>query len=170
MSDGTTRPDDEVLHLAEDVVRAATDARATVVTAESCTGGLVAAAITAVPGSSRVFWGAFVTYANEAKRSLLGVREETLEAHGAVSEPTVREMAAGAIERSGADHAVAISGVAGPSGGTAGKPVGTVWIGWRSRAGATGARRFRYDGDRAAIRGAAAREALRVVLSAIVSA
>ncbi|MFW5835806.1 MAG: CinA family protein, partial [bacterium] len=119
MSDGATRHDDEVLHVAEDVVRAAAEAGATVVTAESCTGGLVAAAMTAVPGSSRVFWGAFVAYANEAKRSLLGVREETLAAHGAVSEQTVREMATGAVERSGADYAVAISGVAGPSGASA---------------------------------------------------
>lgn len=162
-------PGAENRDLAGQVVRAASEAGATIVTAESCTGGLVASAVTSIPGSSRVFWGAFVTYADEAKRELLGVRDETLRSHGAVSEQTVVEMAAGALERSGAGYAVAISGVAGPSGGTPEKPVGTVWIGWCSRAGGDGARRFRYDGNRAAIREQATGEALRVFLTLLSS-
>ena len=156
-------PGDEALRLAEAVVRTAAASGATVATAESCTGGLVAAAITAVPGSSQVFWGAYVTYANEAKRAMLGVSDETLASYGAVSEQTVIEMARGAVERSGADVAVAISGVAGPSGGTPEKPVGTVWFGWCSRVGWTGAMRERYEGDRAAIRLASAVEALQLI-------
>lgn len=168
MSDGPIR--DETLRLAERVVREASQRDATLATAESCTGGLVAAAITAVPGSSRVFRAALVAYANEAKRVLLGVRDETVAAHGAVSEQAVLEMAGGAVERSGADVAVAISGVAGPSGGTPDKPVGTVWIGWYSKEGAVGARRFRFDGDRAAVRAAATQEALKLLLGVLVSA
>ncbi|MFW6232196.1 MAG: CinA family protein [Spirochaetota bacterium] len=162
-------PDDEALQLAESLVRKAGACGATIATAESCTGGLVAAAITAVPGSSQVFWGAYVTYANEAKRSMLGVRDETLASYGAVSEQTVIEMARGAVERSGAQHAVAISGVAGPSGGTPEKPVGTVWLGWCSRAGRTGATRKRYEGDRTAIRRASVVDALRLILGRLES-
>src|SRR5215469_3217637 len=102
-------------------------------TAESCTGGWVAKACTDVAGSSQWFECGFVTYSNAAKVRDLGVSEATLASHGAVSEPTVREMAAGALRVSGADIAVAISGIAGPEGGTPTKPVGTVWFGlaWR---------------------------------------
>ena len=97
-------------------------------TAESCTGGAIAAAITSVPGSSDVFKGAVVAYANEVKRSLLGVSDDTLQSYGAVSEQTVREMVQGVARATDSDCAVATSGVAGPGGGTPDKPVGTVWV------------------------------------------
>ncbi len=100
------------------------------VSAESCTGGLIAAMMTAEPGSSAVFEAGFVTYANHIKHSVLGVDEVTLETEGAVSEPVVRQMLAGALARSGADIGVAVSGVAGPDGGTPDKPLGTVWLAW----------------------------------------
>lgn len=110
------------------VVRLLTERKETLVLAESCTGGHVANSITDVPGASAVFLCGLVTYSNAAKQNLLGVRAETLAAHGAVSEATVREMAEGARARFGADYALAITGIAGPSGGTADKPVGTVFI------------------------------------------
>lgn len=100
----------------------------TLATAESCTAGNVAAIITAVPGSSRFYKGGIIAYANAVKENLLHVKSETLEAHGAVSEETVTEMVHGAMKTLEADYAVATSGVAGPSGGTADKPVGTIWI------------------------------------------
>ena len=103
------------------------------VSAESCTGGLIASMMTAEPGSSAVFEAGFVTYANHIKHSVLGVDNATLEREGAVSEPVVRQMLAGALERSGADIGVAVSGVAGPGGGTPDKPVGTVWLAWGTR-------------------------------------
>ena len=104
----------------------------TLTTAESCTGGLIASMLTRIPGSSAGFHAGFVTYANEIKTAVLGVQAETLEAHGAVSEEVVREMALGALQRSGADYAIAVSGIAGPEGGSADKPVGTVWLAWGS--------------------------------------
>jgi len=105
----------------------------TVTTAESCTGGAIAAALTRIPGSSAGFEAGYVTYSNAIKARTLGVREESLAARGAVSEAVVREMAEGALERSGADLAVSVSGVAGPDGGTPAKPVGTVWLAWGDR-------------------------------------
>lgn len=116
----------EIAEMAEKVVAANAAAGRKVVVAESCTGGLVASALTAVPGSSAVFDRGFVTYSNAAKQDLLGVSEEVIEALGAVSVACVYEMARGALERSDADVAVAISGIAGPGGGTEQKPVGTV--------------------------------------------
>lgn len=101
--------------------------------AESCTGGLISNRITDVPGSSAVFTHGFVTYANEAKRDLLGVPQEMLDEHGAVSEPVARAMAEGALRSSGADLAVAVTGIAGPDGGTEEKPVGTVWLAWAAK-------------------------------------
>lgn len=106
-------------------------------TAESCTGGLIANRITDVPGSSAVFTHGFVTYANEAKVELLGVTQEALLEHGAVSEAVVRQMAEGALRVSGADIAVAVSGIAGPDGGTPDKPVGTAWLAWAVKGGET---------------------------------
>jgi nicotinamide-nucleotide amidase len=103
--------------------------------AESCTGGWVCKALTDLPGSSRWFGYGLVTYSNEAKQQLLGVRVETLSMDGAVSEATVREMAAGVLRLSGADLALAVSGVAGPDGGSEDKPVGTVWFAWARRRG-----------------------------------
>ncbi|MDE2311380.1 MAG: nicotinamide-nucleotide amidohydrolase family protein, partial [Betaproteobacteria bacterium] len=105
-------------------------------TAESCTGGGVAQAITDVAGSSAWFERGFIAYSNQAKQQMLGVSEATLNQHGAVSEATVREMAAGALQRSGAHVALAVSGIAGPDGGTPDKPVGTVWFAWGIKHGA----------------------------------
>jgi nicotinamide-nucleotide amidase len=132
-------------------------------TAESCTGGGVAQAITDIAGSSEWFERGFVTYANIAKVEMLGVRQTTLDAHGAVSELTVREMAAGALQRSHADIALAVSGIAGPSGGTAEKPVGTVWFAWSARDGSTRARVHHLSGNRSEVRMQAVEIALRGV-------
>jgi len=118
--------------LAERVLELLRDRGETLTTAESCTGGLIASMLTRIPGSSAGFHAGFVTYANEIKTAVLGVQAETLEAHGAVSEEVVREMALGALQRSGADYAIAVSGIAGPEGGSADKPVGTVWLAWGS--------------------------------------
>ncbi|TSE22259.1 CinA family protein [Tepidimonas aquatica] len=131
--------------------------------AESCTGGLVAAACTARAGSSDWFERGWVTYANAAKVEELGVPVALLDAHGAVSEPVARAMAAGAAQRAGVPAALAITGVAGPTGGSAAKPVGTVWLGW-SVAGTVSAHGHRFDGDRAAVRGQAAVAALQGLL------
>jgi nicotinamide-nucleotide amidase len=120
--------------------------------AESCTGGWVAQAVTSVSGSSEWFERGFVTYSNEAKRELLGVRAATLERCGAVSEETAREMALGALAASHAQVAVAITGVAGPTGGTRAKPVGMVCIAWASRPGSVDAVTRRFAGNRTAVR------------------
>ncbi len=153
------------LELAAEVGRALADRHWRLATAESCTGGLVAGAVTDVAGSSAWFDCGFVTYSNEAKVGLLSVRPETLARSGAVSAEVVREMAAGALARSGADVAVAVSGVAGPAGGTPDKPVGLVWFAWavRNRPVETASRRF--GGDRAAVREASVREALAGLLA-----
>jgi nicotinamide-nucleotide amidase len=119
--------------LAERVLQLLRARGASLTTAESCTGGLIASMLTRVPGSSDCFHAGFVTYSNAIKQSVLGVNEETLAAHGAVSEEVVREMAEGALRRSGADYAIAVSGIAGPDGGTVEKPVGTVWLAWGDR-------------------------------------
>jgi PncC family amidohydrolase len=129
-------------------------------TAESCTGGLVAAMITEIPGASDVLWGGMVVYSNESKSRLLNVSPETLRERGAVSREAAREMAEGALELSGADIALAITGIAGPGGGTAEKPVGLVWLAWANRAGLIADEELRLSGDRASIRIAAARRAL----------
>lgn len=129
-------------------------------TAESCTGGLVAGAITDVAGSSAWFERGFVTYSNEAKIEMLGVRTETLAAHGAVSEATAREMAVGALARSGSDLTAAVTGIAGPSGGSAEKPVGLVCFAWAQRGGAILSCTRRFAGGRAAVREAAVVTAL----------
>jgi nicotinamide-nucleotide amidase len=133
------------------------------VTAESCTGGWIAKVCTDPPGSSRWFLGGVVTYSDGLKVALLGVRRETLAAHGAVSEAVVREMAQGALERLGGEEAVAVSGVAGPDGGTAEKPVGTVWFGWARRdvdGVEVRTEMKRFPGDREAVRWAAVRSAI----------
>jgi nicotinamide-nucleotide amidase len=123
-----------------------------VATAESCTGGGVAEAITRIAGSSAWFERGFVTYTNRAKEEMLGVSHATLAAHGAVSEAVASEMAFGALAHSPADAAVAITGIAGPGGGSASKPVGLVWFGWAYRGGPVQCRRFVFPGDRAAVR------------------
>ena len=136
----------------------------TACTAESCTGGWIAKVITDVPGSSGWFGAGFVTYANEAKMGLLDVPAEVLQAHGAVSEPVVIAMAEAARSRTGADLAVAVSGVAGPDGGTDEKPVGTVWFAWAGP-DRTRAERIRLPGDRERIRRLAVERALEGLLS-----
>ena len=125
---------------------------AMIVTAESCTGGWVAQALTAIAGSSAWFDRGFVTYSNEAKQEMLGVRAETLQTYGAVSEETAREMAQGALERSRGTVALAITGVAGPTGGTAAKPVGTVCFAWATKARPARAETKHFSGDREAVR------------------
>ncbi len=129
----------------------------TVVMAESCTGGMVGALVTAVSGSSDIFWGSMVTYANSAKERVLGV--DTLEAHGAVSRETVCSMTAGALRISGADTALAVSGIAGPGGGTPAKPVGTVWFSFATADNKT-TLCCRFSGSREEIRRKAAATAL----------
>jgi len=129
-------------------------------TAESCTGGGLAKALTDRPGSSAWFEFGFVTYGNNAKLDLLGVSAETLAANGAVSQAVAEEMARGAREASGADLAVAITGVAGPTGGSADKPVGTVWLAWAGPGDLVGAELRNFPGDRAAIRSQAVAAAL----------
>jgi len=119
--------------LAERVLDLLRQRSQTLTTAESCTGGLIASMLTSIPGSSDAFHAGFVTYANHIKHSVLGVSEAALGEHGAVSEEVVREMALGALDRSGADYAIAVSGIAGPGGGTDDKPVGTVWLAWGGR-------------------------------------
>jgi len=131
-----------------------------IVAAESCTGGLVAGAITDVAGSSDWFERGFVTYSNEAKRELLGVAEATLAAHGAVSEAVAAEMATGALRASRGDVSVAITGVAGPSGGTQAKPVGMVCFGWAARGSPVRTETRHFPGDRAAVRRASVQRAL----------
>ena len=122
------------------------------VTAESCTGGWLAKVITDLAGSSAWFERGFVTYSNAAKEEMLGVAPALLATHGAVSEAVVAAMVAGALAHSRAHIAIAISGIAGPGGGSADKPVGTVWIGWGLADGRIISRRFQFDGDREAIR------------------
>jgi nicotinamide-nucleotide amidase len=137
------------------------------VTAESCTGGWIAKVCTDLPGSSRWFVGGAIVYANTAKSLWLGVSPTVLEGEGAVSEATVRAMASGALERLGGDVSVAVSGVAGPDGGTPDKPVGTVWFAWaRRQDGGIGAvaARERFAGDREAVRRLTVQRALRGLL------
>ena len=131
------------------------------VTAESCTGGWIAKTVTDIAGSSDWFDSGMVAYSYEAKQALLGVRPQTLETHGAVSRETVIEMVSGALVNSGASVAVAVTGIAGPGGGSEGKPVGTVWIGWKRRGGYARAEVFQFDGDREAVRRQTVAAALR---------
>lgn len=134
--------------------------------AESCTGGLIAATCTALAGSSDWFERGFVTYSNAAKTGQLGVDAALIAAHGAVSEPVVQAMAEGALARSPADLAVAVTGIAGPAGAVPGKPVGTVWLALAQRGAATRCERLQLDGDRAAVRARTVAVALQRLLDA----
>ncbi len=135
------------------------------VTAESCTGGWIAKTLTDIPGSSQWFDRGFVTYSNAAKHQLLGVPEDLIERHGAVSEAVVRAMTEGALRHAEARIAVAVSGIAGPDGGTPDKPVGTVWIAWEaSETDQVVARRYAFGGDREQVRRQAVAAALEGVL------
>jgi nicotinamide-nucleotide amidase len=160
--------DAELLARAEALVAAYAAAGRTIATAESCTGGLVAGLLTAVPGSSAVLERGFVTYSNEAKAEAIGVPMDLIRRHGAVSEPVARAMAAGALTASRASVAVAITGIAGPGGGSAEKPVGLVHFGLGLRDGETRHLERRYgDLGRAGIRRAAVAEALGLLEDAL---
>ncbi|WP_418118933.1 CinA family protein [Variovorax sp. 350MFTsu5.1] len=138
-------------------------------TAESCTGGLIGAACTDLAGSSAWFERGFITYSNEAKTELLGVDAGVIAANGAVSEPVARAMATGAIAHSPPSRvALAVTGVAGPTGGTPDKPVGTVWFGW-SVDGAVRAERRRFDGDRATVRAATVHHSLQTLVELLLA-
>src|SRR6476661_6451717 len=148
-----TVPDDRALHaLSQDLGERLRAARHRLVTAESCTGGWIAKAVTDIAGSSDWFDCGLAAYSYEAKQGLLGVRPETLERFGAVSRETVIEMVSGALVHSGASLSVAVTGIAGPGGGTIDKPVGSVWIAWKRRGGYPTAELFHFDGDREAVR------------------
>ncbi len=133
-------------------------------TAESCTGGAVAMAVTDIGGSSAWFERGFITYANDAKQEMLGVEQDTMIRYGAVSEAVVREMVTGALRHSHAQMALAVSGIAGPSGGTPDKPVGTVWFAWGIKGGQCLAQLHRLSGNRAEIRARSVHIALQGVL------
>lgn len=167
--------DDLDVHAAEvaPVLQALRSRGLRLATAESCTGGLIAAAFTAVAGSSDVFDRGFVTYSNAAKTELLGVPATLVEAHGAVSEPVARAMAAGALARSAAHLAISVTGVAGPGGGTSAKPVGLVWmaLAWRAHADPAAptdlmAWRLQFGGPRSAVRSATVRTAIQRIADA----
>ncbi|MGG7447628.1 nicotinamide-nucleotide amidase [Kosakonia oryzendophytica] len=155
--------DSELMQLSERVGRALQARGATLTTAESCTGGWIAKAITDIAGSSAWFERGFVTYSNEAKSQMIGVQAATLDAHGAVSEPVVVEMAIGALKAARADFAVSVSGIAGPDGGSEAKPVGTVWFGFASARGEGITRRECFQGDREAVRRQATAYALQTL-------
>ncbi len=156
----------ETLTLAQSVLDACRARGWHVGTAESCTGGLVAAALTAVAGSSDVIERGFVAYSNEAKAELLGVLPATIAAHGAVSAETAAAMAEGALARAPIDLAVSVTGVAGPGGGSVEKPVGLVHLGLARRGGVCRTERHVFPGDRAAVRAAALRAALGLLAAA----
>jgi nicotinamide-nucleotide amidase len=156
--------DAELYRLAEGVGDALKSRGLMLATAESCTGGWIAEAATMVPGSSDWFERGFVTYTYISKRELLGVKEATLAKHGAVAEEVVREMVAGALARSHAQVAVAVSGIAGPGGGTPDKPVGTVCLAWAMKDGKARSETARFLGDREAVRRQAVERALRGVI------
>ena len=158
--------DDPLVQLASELQTACLDRRLTLSTAESCTGGLVAHLITEVAGSSRYFRGGVVSYSNEAKLELLEVPREVLEAHGAVSAQVARAMAEGAAQRFGSDLAIAVTGIAGPDGGTPAKPVGLTYVAVRAPAG-TEVRRYQWAGDRSANKRESAEAALKLVLEMI---
>lgn len=157
---------ESIRKLAEALVKELNESGKAVATAESCTGGWVAKAITDIPGSSAVFGYGIVSYANGAKESIIGVQNQTLEKHGSVSAEVVEEMAQGTLHLSGADIAVAVSGVAGPAGGTKEKPVGMVWFAWAVRDGTDASvdtKCEQFSGDRELIREASVAYALQGV-------
>lgn len=153
--------DDDLRILGHTLAATALDHHLTVATAESCTGGWIAKTLTDLAGSSAWFDCGMVVYSYEAKQAMLGVNPHTLEEHGAVSRETVVEMVSGALVHSAATLAVAVTGIAGPGGGTAEKPVGTVWIAWKRRGGYPHASVHHFDGDREAVRRQTVATALR---------
>jgi nicotinamide-nucleotide amidase len=159
--------DDELTELAARLGRALKDSGHSLATAESCTGGWLAQVITAVPGSSHWFERGFVTYSNLSKHELLGVPQETLANYGAVSEQTARAMAEGALAHSHADLSVAVTGIAGPGGGSAQRPVGLVCFAWAWRGQPVRSATHQLAGERQAVRRQAVRLALEVLLQAV---
>jgi nicotinamide-nucleotide amidase len=169
MSEPTVPTDAELQALTESVGEMLREYGQMLATAESCTGGWIAKLMTDIAGSSAWFQGAAVTYSNGLKQALLGVTAATLENHGAVSRECALEMVAGALVRLDATIAVAVTGVAGPSGGTPAKPVGTVWIAWQRRGGEAHARLFHFDGDREEVRRQTVARALEGIQKALVT-
>lgn len=161
-----TALDQDTGPLARAVLDAFLAAGKMLVTAESCTGGMVAAALTDIAGSSTVVERGFVTYSNAAKSELLGIDMAVIEAHGAVSQPVAAAMAEGALKHSHAEVAVSVTGIAGPGGGSAEKPVGLVWFGL-SAGGTTTTERHVFAGDRAAVRGQSTKKALALLLQGL---
>ena len=159
--------DHAIYELAERAGRALESRGLMLATAESCTGGWIAEAVTMIPGSSAWFDRGFVTYTYISKREMLGVLPGTLEQHGAVAEPVVLEMVAGALKASHAQVAIAVSGVAGPSGGTPEKPVGTVCFAWGLKDRAPRAETRHFPGDREAVRRASVEHALSVLIETL---
>lgn len=160
---------DDFLELVQDIGKALVQRQWRCTVVESCTGGLLAATLTSVPGSSHWFEGGWITYSNAAKQTMLGVSEVVLAVHGAVSAETVCAMAEGALLHSEAMVSVAISGVAGPDGGTDRHPVGTVWIAWAHKHHATQTDCFYFAGDRAHVRHQAVNAALEGLLKLLMS-
>jgi nicotinamide-nucleotide amidase len=159
--------DPDLARLAARAGRRLLGSRLSVATAESCTGGWIAKALTDIAGSSQWFEEGFVTYSNESKTMRLGVPRRVLRLHGAVSEAVARAMAIGALRRAGAQVAVAVTGIAGPGGATPGKPVGTVWLAWAERRGSAirvALQLKRFRGDRDAVRRKTVRAALQGLL------
>lgn len=150
----------QIVQVAEEVGHLARQLERVITTVESCTGGQVAGAITDIPGSSRWFESGFVTYSNDAKQRMVGVNGTTLQEHGAVSSPVVKEMVRGGCRVSGAALGVAVSGVAGPEGGSQKKPVGTVWVAW-GNCEISVAHCFHFEGDRVQVRQASVLAALQ---------
>ncbi len=161
--------DDSLRPLAEAVLAACRTNALRLATAESCTGGMVAAALTDIAGSSDVVERGLVTYSNAAKSELLAVPPELIAAHGAVSSEVAAAMAAGALARAPVDLAVSITGIAGPGAGSPAKPVGLVWLGVAAKGAAAKTESHVFPGDRAAVRLAATRRALELLLSAAAS-
>ncbi len=159
--------DKEIYDLSEQLGMALKAKGLVMATAESCTGGWISQAVTMVPGSSNWFDCGFVTYTNRSKHEVLGVRNATLESQGAVSEQTVTEMAQGALRHSRADCCVAVSGVAGPDGGSPSKPVGTVWLAVADNQGSTRAWRLMLGGDRDQVRRQTVIAALRALIDLV---
>lgn len=153
---------DEIRTMALRLVSAAVKQHITLAFAESCTGGMAAAAVTDISGSSAVFMGSAVTYSNEAKAKILGVHQNTLDTHGAVSAECAEEMAVGAAKIYGADIAMSVTGIAGPSGGSPEKPVGTVWFAF-TRGGRTTSFECRFRGERQSIREASVKKILAYI-------
>lgn len=153
-----------MINLAQSVLEKLVEHKKRLVTAESCTGGLIAATLTDIPGSSSGLERGFVTYSNQSKADLLGVKGQTLETHGAVSAQTAEEMAAGALANSAADIAISVTGIAGPTGGTDAKPVGTVYFGIATRERCTSVHKM-FEGTRASIREKSLNEAFQIILN-----